>query len=166
MPSLSVSLCFSSAGPGLFNNDNTCYLNSTFQCPIHTPLSLSLSLSLWFHLISRPTVESESEQQQQPCRLIDLKRLLEEGGLGNKTCSTVHLPSSHGQNSPKTQQAMEDAHEYLCHLLDICCSLPLGQLSFHRCFMGSYATPYRALVVTVTINLRPTMADKTSHPIS
>ena len=34
----------SRAGPGLFNNGNTCFLNSTLQCLLHTPALSQLLL--------------------------------------------------------------------------------------------------------------------------
>lgn len=100
----------------MFNHGNTCYLNSTLQCLVHTP---PLAQALTQDPLAIAAF-ARQENQNTPIMLI-FKRLMEEVWASNspKAVSPRLMVNTLRRLSKQFHPyQQEDAHEYLCHLLD------------------------------------------------
>ena len=105
-------------GPGLFNMGNTCFLNSTLQCLLHTPaLSQIMQLEAKKALVG---ISDRSDQQQatisQHFQRLVVDAWSTSAGRAISPRSMVHNVRRVGKQFRPQRQ--EDAHEYLRLLLD------------------------------------------------
>ncbi|KAJ1401111.1 hypothetical protein B484DRAFT_339022, partial [Ochromonadaceae sp. CCMP2298] len=106
-------------GPGFFNDGNSCYLNSTLQCLVHTP-ALAQILQSEGSLVLRGMPERGEGREKGKSVLEHFRNLVcEVWGSSSRAISPRGMVATirrvGKQFKPMRQ---EDAHEYLRQLLD------------------------------------------------
>ena len=131
----------------MFNHGNTCFLNSTLQCLVHTP-PLAQAL-IHDPLAISGFIKQQDNRPQNPPILFILKRLMEEVWSNNspKVVSPRLMVNTLRRLSKQFHAyQQEDAHEYLLHLLDTVNNEILKR--YNLPIFGQHSTPSDPKVVS------------------